>query len=660
MDSSQITYDMPPDAFPSSAYDVPRTYHEYDVPAREDHEYDTPRCNRYIEEHDQMHTYDVPDSGDVAYDVPVSRFRLDDKIMDYDVPPSRPFGTMYSIPQNLSNRCSGMSLNSTGSSATSSSSSSGLSALQIAPSSPTNLSNRSSLSQPQDLYDVPPGEVRRVVPFDTSLNSMVNIEQELYDVPTNNAPAVLNVTPPPKLSEGVYDVPPQVTRDVAFPKKEDVKLQRLSSSSLDSVTIIEGKELPLELDAAMDTLVRIQQQVHAAITKLFSHVTSSWRKKENIDVKVYDIKQACTHLRTVLQEFVHFAQGALVNSTHASDKTLSKKLSKLVRPLTDCNDIIQKAGQSLEECGWQMYKPEDPLALATPDELDQFVACSRSANDDVRQVASFIQGNCTLLFRRSEVISPSKQASSPTTRPKLLPKPASLRRKISEEKPSLQNRPLPLPPSAIKETVEPAPIPSEEEDNNWANEYDYVSMESKESVEKENKEIKAVLPQEMEKSFENLVKESQVPVEDVSTITNELNAHLISDQLVVQFYTGQVEKHMQYLTNAIDAFLLTVENNQPPKVFVAHTKFVILAAHKIVYVGDTMHRNVEQEYLKKGISQCANSLCDSLKHVVMCTKTAAAQFPSVTAVQAMIDSVVDVSHLANDLKLVVSQAAATT
>jgi enhancer of filamentation 1 len=40
----------------------------------------------------------------------------------------------------------------------------------------------------------------------------------------------------------------------------------------------------------------------------------------------------------------------------------------------------------------------------------------------------------------------------------------------------------------------------------------------------------------------------------------------------------------------------------------------------------------------------------------MKTKKAAQNFPSVTAVQEMVDSVVDISHLASDLKIAMLQA----
>ena len=106
-----------------------------------------------------------------------------------------------------------------------------------------------------------------------------------------------------------------------------------------------------------------------------------------------------------------------------------------------------------------------------------------------------------------------------------------------------------------------------------------------------------------------------------------------------------------YLTHAIDAFLNTVEHNQPPKIFLAHGKFVILSAHRLVHIGDTVHQNVTCPEISGKILHMSNALSEGLATTVHKIKQAAMQFPSVSAVQEMVDSVVDVSHLARDLKL---------
>lgn len=64
-----------------------------------------------------------------------------------------------------------------------------------------------------------------------------------------------------------------------------------------------------------------------------------------------------------------------------------------------------------------------------------------------------------------------------------------------------------------------------------------------------------------------------------------------------------------------------------------------------------VHRNVTSGEVRARVLACANVLSDALAATVHKTKRAAQQFPSVTAVQDMVDSVVDISHLARDLKM---------
>jgi hypothetical protein len=128
------------------------------------------------------------------------------------------------------------------------------------------------------------------------------------------------------------------------------------------------------------------------------------------------------------------------------------------------------------------------------------------------------------------------------------------------------------------------------------------------------------------------------------------------DKQVLAFYAEQLETHSTLLTNSIDAFFSCIESNQAPKVFISNSKFVVVSAHKLVYIGDSIHRNLKHEIVRSKIIQCANYLCDCLKLTVTATKTAALQYPSVPAVQEMVDQVVKVSHAAHNLKVLVSQA----
>jgi hypothetical protein len=62
--------------------------------------------------------------------------------------------------------------------------------------------------------------------------------------------------------------------------------------------------------------------------------------------------------------------------------------------------------------------------------------------------------------------------------------------------------------------------------------------------------------------------------------------------------------------------------------------------------------------VRNKVLSCANHVCECLKVSVQATKVAALQWPSLPAVQEMVDKVVDVSHAAHELKLVINQASA--
>lgn len=105
------------------------------------------------------------------------------------------------------------------------------------------------------------------------------------------------------------------------------------------------------------------------------------------------------------------------------------------------------------------------------------------------------------------------------------------------------------------------------------------------------------------------------------------------------------------LASHITKFLKIVEENQPPPVFILKLKFIILIAHQLVVVGDIICRNVEESTAKNHVEQCTSALSAGISTVVQKSKRAAQLFPSVTAVQEMADTVVEVSHIVNDLKI---------
>ncbi|XP_074035180.1 serine_rich_CAS and FAT-like_CAS_C domain-containing protein p130CAS isoform X2 [Leptinotarsa decemlineata] len=358
------------------------------------------------------------------------------------------------------------------------------------------------------------------------------------------------------------------------------------------------KELPLELNSALENLERLQTDTTSAISKLLGFVGHQWRTKERLEPSLMEIKLSVTRLRVSLHDLAEFGEGTLGNAARASDKNLAGKLAPLVSALKRSDILVQEASEKLAKHNWSLEllsRPAEEEKIRKPDELEQLVACSRALTEDIRQIASFIQGNGLLLFKKEQ------QGNS-----------------------------------------------------EWVEEYDYVSLDSKENMAKNHAEILKDLPQSLRKGYDNCVK-----IADSIAFDNDHKSPGLDsdDKQLLTFYAAQVVTHHTNLTNAIDAFIKTVEHNQPPKIFLAHGKFVVLSAHKLVLIGDTVHKNISCREIKEGAINCANALSDALASSVNKTKQAAMQFPSVTAVQEMVDSIVDISHAAKALKVCLVQAA---
>ncbi|KRZ34188.1 Breast cancer anti-estrogen resistance protein 1, partial [Trichinella pseudospiralis] len=148
-------------------------------------------------------------------------------------------------------------------------------------------------------------------------------------------------------------------------------------------------------------------------------------------------------------------------------------------------------------------------------------------------------------------------------------------------------------------------------------------------------------------------------VENVSEMNRSQNSALdVDDRRILRFYSTQIDSHIQCLSSAIDDFLAAVENNQPPRSFIGLGKLVILAAHKLVYIGDNIAQCVHSRSVQLIVREHADRLCDVLRSCVASTKLAAQNYPAIPSIQAMISSVVAVSQSAQQLRLFVNSALA--
>ncbi|XP_041094686.1 LOW QUALITY PROTEIN: embryonal Fyn-associated substrate, partial [Polyodon spathula] len=116
------------------------------------------------------------------------------------------------------------------------------------------------------------------------------------------------------------------------------------------------------------------------------------------------------------------------------------------------------------------------------------------------------------------------------------------------------------------------------------------------------------------------------------------------DRQLLSFYSEQSQAHLVSLNDAIDSLFTSVQGNQPPRAFVSKGKLVIVTAHKLVFIGDTLSRLLASPEVRSKVTTSGAHLCQALKVVVLATKGAALHYPSVSALQEMVNRVAELSQ----------------
>uniref|UniRef100_A0A8D0B0P5 Breast cancer anti-estrogen resistance protein 1 n=1 Tax=Salvator merianae TaxID=96440 RepID=A0A8D0B0P5_SALMN len=494
---------------------------------------------------------------------------------------------------------------------------------------------------PEDVYDVPPlankgvPEAQEIYDVPPGLRKLAS--QEVYDVPRE-----LPIGSKDGEGDYIYDVPPQVDRDG---KTSDGKRlsasstgstrSNLSNSSLDTVPVKEApeKELHLDQDVAMETLARLQNNVSTAVSYLMSFISGSWRSPEQMELHAAHLQGAAENIKGALRELLEFARGAVSNASQASDRSLYAKLSKQVQKMEEVYQALLRHSQALDSCGWAPSALV-PSKSGAPDDLEHVVMYSRGVPDDTKQLASFLHGNASLLFRRAKAPPGSLgDGSLSHSNP-------------SEKTSSIQSRPLPSPPKFVAQDSPEGQY--ENSEGGWMEDYDYVHLQLKQFER---------LEQEVTRPIDNDLS-NWTPPQHYAHVRGGGSALCPSDRQLLLFYLEQCEANLTTLTNAVDAFFTAVSTNQPPKIFVAHSKFVILSAHKLVFIGDTLSRQAKAQEVRHKVTHYSNLLCDMLKEIVATTKTAALQYPSPVAAKDMVERVRELANSTQQFRMVLGQLAA--
>ncbi|XP_056377155.1 enhancer of filamentation 1 isoform X2 [Hyla sarda] len=482
--------------------------------------------------------------------------------------------------------------------------------------------------------------------------------------------------------EGIYDFPPQVQQDCKGMQDVTDGVNRLSFSSTGSTrsnmstssttskessvasSPSQDKKLVMDPDSALELLLRLQQTVEISVSKLLTFVNAEWRSYAYMERHINEIHSAVDKVKQSLYDFLQFSKGATINAAFVSEPGLYNKMKRELQRLDDSHQILAQTSQDLSNFNWSLNVLSYNKAGNKCDSLERFVMVARTIVDDAKQLTTSISINAELLFKQANVQNkkPSDTVNSNSefmyscTKPQLI-QPDSVQPLTQIEKEHLPN------------------FKSREGSmRSWMDDYDYVHLQGKEEFERHQRELlekenitkqgKPQLEQHQLSQFQQLEQEITTPMEnDISkwksshSVPAENSSLTPQDKQLLSFYSDQCETLFISLLNSIDAFFNCMSTAQPPRIFVAHSKFVILSAHKLVFIGDTLSRQVSTKEICHRLMNSSNQLCELLKNIVMATKMAALNYPSAASLQEMVDRVTELDNQAQLFKLSLAQMA---
>ncbi|XP_062425961.1 enhancer of filamentation 1 [Rhea pennata] len=652
------TYDIPPVRPLQGVYDIPPASAKgpaYPVP---------------MGEAKALGVYDIPPAKRI-YATPPSASRDDtglrENLRDFSSPQghsARPEG-VYDIPPPIT-KATGKELNKKFSS--------------------EGLLSTDGVPRKQSVYDIPVNHQNQF------LGQQIAPQKDVYDTPRGivfpGQQAGLNESLISEGREGVYDVPPPILQETKGLQDVTDGINRLSFSSTGSTrsnmstssttskdssfstSIAQDKRLILDPDTAIERLYCLQQMMEAAVNNLMTFVTADWRSFGYMEKHINEIRTAVDKVEQSLLEYLQFAKGSAANASCLSEVSLYNKMRREVQRLEDSHQILTQTSHDLNSYSWSLNVLAVNRLQNKCDDLDRFVMVARTVPDDAKQLTTTISVNAEVLFK--QVISSTHFRNVPEN---IMNTPEYIYNSphMQQHGEKAQNHCSSLSPLMSK-GQHSHNTSSESSEKSWMDDYDYVHLQGKEEFERQQKELlekeniikqsKMELEHHQINQFQRLEQEITKPVEnDISKwkppqALQTANSTAASyDRQLLLFYSDQCETHFNSLLNAIDAFFSCVNASQPPRIFVAHSKFVILSAHKLVFIGDTLTRQVTTQDIRNKVMNSSNQLCELLKSIVMATKMAALHYPNTVALQEMVDRVAELSRHAQLFKLSLVQMA---
>lgn len=147
------------------------------------------------------------------------------------------------------------------------------------------------------------------------------------------------------------------------------------------------------------------------------------------------------------------------------------------------------------------------------------------------------------------------------------------------------------------------------------------------------------------------------PVSNLIKDDSAANGIMVSlnDRELLEFYKYEIDAQLFVLSEAIKGLFAVIDKSESPKIFVSNSKFIVLSAHKFVYIGDTLSKRIKHSDLRSQITEVTNRLSNCIKSLVSATKSAALRYPSSNAMREMSDAAVSVNNVAVELYQIVKK-----
>ncbi|CAM4547769.1 cas scaffolding protein family member 4 isoform X1 [Lepidochelys kempii] len=599
-----------------SVYDVPPT-------TTRDHDISLQSLSQ-IKSLGHYNTLPNPRKSEWTYDIPVSPEKMGlkkdpsdrslEKQVLYDVPPARYGSSLQNVP-------------------------------------PTNIKSKSVNPQ---MYDVPPTQRKLTFPdiprynvpssrnmlllqqngnyhvppsFLTPRVEQQNSEQNVYDIPKVLPTALQHRKGTEKNNSSfgnhTYNIPPQLSKDAKLEQDRlsvssvDNRTSTLSTSSSTSAESSSmssseepAKEIKLELDLAIETLTKLQHSVSSSVASLMIFVSSKWRFQEHLETNLEEIHRAIDHIKESLGEFLDFAQAIKVNASCVTDNNLQTRITTQLKILTDSFQILVETREALNNCNWSLEVLVIKKPQNNPDDLDRFVMVARTIPDDIKRFVSIIIANGKLLFKKNCKEQETKSPKIDTDRK--MAKPIPIPRRI--ELNSLQRNTLDK-PNKNK-------VSSEKSRENVTEDCDYVQLQKSPGLEQVKKTLSA---KEMAKKNADL-KTKVFPPSKKHNIQSNLD---LAKKITL---SENCRLYFDALHKAISVFTSSLSNNQPPEVFIAQSKLIIMVGQKLV---DSLCQETQEKDIRNDILCSSSQFCSLLKNLAVATKNAAVQYPKTGAIQEL-------------------------